>query len=50
MLWWSLGQQESCDEADCETAQSVDIKGDAPAKATTVPCKPMASNTMSAMS
>jgi hypothetical protein len=50
---WSLGQQESCDASECETRevwQSVDIRGEIPANATTDPCRPMASITMATMS
>src|SRR5271156_4995338 len=53
IVCWPLGQQESRDASECETAadwQSVDISGEIPAKATTDPCRPMASITMTAMS
>ncbi len=48
-----LGQQESWDAEECETAavwQSVDIICEIPANATTELCSPMASITTSAMS
>ena len=53
IVWWPLGQQESCDAAEWEMPavwQSVDIKAEIPANATTDPCKPMVSITMNAMS
>jgi hypothetical protein len=52
MECWPFGQQESCDASECEMAavwQSVDIKGEIPANATTDPCRPIASITMRAM-